>query len=205
MVAPHRVRPSPLLTGALLLVLPFIAASCGDTVEPVPRNGEFSHVDPAGDVPDMARPPVKHDVRRVSGFVESDTLVLTLEFDGVVEPGAAGLDHQIMGLIYFDTDENAATGGISLNGWSYYFGGLGAEYAIDVQTMYLHPMVPEGLPGTLIRTEWPGKSVRLYIPLSLLGPDDGRMNMAGIVSPPVLALDRFPNDQYLELRWSVAE
>lgn len=187
---------------ALLFFVPLFAASCADSTQPVGQNGEFLYVDAAGDVRDVANAPVVHDLRRVSGYVAADTLVITLGFAGVVDSGMDGFDRELIGVIHFDTDENPQTGGTSLMGWNVGFRGLGADYGLHLQTMTLSPMVPEGTPGTVIRTEWLGKSVRLHIALALLGPDDGSLNMSGLVSPPVAAFDYFPGDSPLELRWT---
>ena len=186
----------PLLGGLLF------AGGCGNSTEPPPRNGAFSYADPAGDDRDIAGTPVRHDLRRVSGYVDSDTLVLTLSFAGEVEPGMYVSYREIMGLIHFDVDEDPETGDISFEGWSYVFPGLGADFGLNLRTMRLHPMGDDQSPGTPIRTEWPGRSVTLYIPLELFGPDDGEINIAGVVSPPVAAFDEFPNEGFYELRWT---
>ena len=163
----------------------------------------FDVADPAGDT--AARPVGGHpavDILRVRGDFKRDSLIMTLTFASPVGPGTADLTNSIGGSIELDTDDDALTGykPPELN----FYGGsavLGVDYVYDLFSSGTTRILLFNRFGwTRALISYPGNSVVIRTPLSMLGDEDGNFSLAVNLGPYVWASDFFPNTGQLVVR-----
>jgi hypothetical protein len=163
----------------------------------------FDFADPAGDT--AARPVGGHpavDILRVRGDFKRDSLILTLTFASPVVAGTADAVNSIGGSIELDTDDNALTGykPPELN----FYGGtavLGVDYVYDLfNSGSTRILLFNRFGWTRALISYPGNSVVIRTPLSMLGDDDGNFSLAVNLGPYVWASDFFPNTGQLVVR-----
>lgn len=163
----------------------------------------FDFADPAGDT--AARPsdkPPAVDLLRVRGDFKRDSLIITLTFASPVRAGNADAANSIGGGIELDMDDNALTGYGPPD--SNRFGAsavLGVDYAVDLFNSFATGVLLFSRSGfTRATISYPGNSVVIRLPLSLLGDDDGNFALAINLGPFVWASDVFPNAGQLVVR-----
>jgi hypothetical protein len=156
----------------------------------------FDVADPAGDT--AARPVGGHpavDILRVRGDFKRDSLILTLTFASPVRPGTADATNSIGGSIELDMDDDAETGYKPPD--ANFFGGsaeIGVDYVYDLfnsNSTRLLLFSRFGMTRPLI--SYPGNSIVIRTPLSMLGDDDGNFSLSINLGPYVWASDFFPN------------
>ncbi len=158
----------------------------------------FLITDAAGDtIPTSASGFMKaHDVVSVRGDFKRDSLIVTFTFTGPVGPISAGVPAALGGYLEFDTDESGVTG-IVPSGNA--FGGsasLGVDYQVNLfeatgSSATLHA-IATGATST-VSAAFSGSTMVLRVPMRLLGNDDGRFAVVGIIGTIERPTDFFPN------------
>ena len=163
----------------------------------------FDVADPAGDT--AARPVGGHpavDILRVRGDFKRDSLILTLTFGSPVRPGTADATNSIGGSIELDMDDDAETGYRPPD--ANFFGGsaeIGVDYVYDLfNSTPTRILLFSRLALTRPTISYPGNSVVIRTPLSMLGDDDGNFSLSINLGPYVWASDFFPNAGELVVR-----
>lgn len=163
----------------------------------------FDIADPAGDT--ATRPagrPAAVDILRIRGDFKRDSLILTLTFGSPVRPGTADAANSIGGSIELDTDDDALTGYRPPD--ANFFGGsaeIGVDYVFDLfSSSSTRVMLFSRLGWTRPTISYPGNSVVIRTPLSMLGDDDGNFSLSINLGPYVWASDYFPNIGQLVVR-----
>ncbi|MEX2158635.1 MAG: dockerin type I domain-containing protein [Dehalococcoidia bacterium] len=162
---------------------------------PVIINGESA----GGLPPDNVRP----DITRVAGGADNENVCLTIEFADPIDPPSEQTDNAVVGLIAFDSDENAATGfggivdsycgpsGLGVDAELSAFSGTGVLVPI---TEYFEGPRPLGAEQeahyALVR--YGDRAITLIIPLKALG-GDASFNMAAVFGSFYEPTDCAPN------------
>jgi len=164
----------------------------------------FDVADPAGDT--AARPAGQNnpavDLFRVRGDFKRDSLILTLTFAKPVRPGNSDQSNAIGGEIEFDMDDDVSTGygppdsnnyGASAN--------LGVDYVVDLFNSFSTGVLVFSKFGfTRALISYPGNSLVIRMPLTMVGDDDGNFAFAIDLGPFTWASDIFPNVGQLATR-----
>ena len=164
----------------------------------------FDVADPAGDT--AARPVGQTnpavDLLRVRGDFKRDSLILTLTFAKPVRPGNSDTFNSIGGEIEFDMDDDVSTGygppdsnnfGASAN--------LGVDYVVDLFNSFSTGVLVFSKFGfTRALISYPGNSLVIRMPLTMVGDDDGNFSLAIDLGPFTWASDVFPNAGQLATR-----
>jgi len=163
----------------------------------------FDFADPAGDT--AARPVGGHpavDILRVRGDFKRDSLILTLTFASPVTFGTADAANSIGGSIELDMDDNSETGYRPPD--ANFFGGtaeIGVDYVYDLfNSTPTRLLLFSRLGMTRPLISYPGNSLVIRTPLSMLGDDDGNFSLSINLGPYVWASDFFPNAGQLVVR-----
>jgi len=134
------------------------------------------------------------------------SLTIVLTFHNAISPWLAGALTSVGGYIDIDADQNTLTGFESAS--DYYrpasdagVSGLGDEYIVSLFqnangsfTVY---DANDSL-GTVMPT-YDAQSITMTIPLTLLGNDDGNMNLGALIGSPNEPTDIVPSDGHLTL------
>lgn len=158
-----------------------------------------SATDPAGDTLGITQPQI--DFSFLSAQVFGSNLVIDLQFTGSITHPTSGLPNAIDGFVDIDADQNGNTGREpwvdSLTGSS--TTGMGNEYYLDLLTYESGDgavdLVEEPGETTVGRcpTSFSGTSLRVEIPLALLGGDTEVDVAAAIGTRTELPTDVVPN------------
>lgn len=207
----HHLSRSLLARVTVCAVAAVLLGACGDDpAGPVPDPDgtlAFSFSDPAGDtLPNTERDPNRAiDLLSIAGRYKPDSLIVQLRFAATVRPPSTGAANSLVGLVEFDTDENARTGGESIVDLFGGQSGLGPEYAAVFagdggNEVILINLISEAVVGGIPAT-FTGDLVTLRIPLSQLGGDDGNFKFAAIFGTVDRPTDIAPNSgSYLARR-----
>jgi len=163
----------------------------------------FDVADPEGDT--AARPagkPPAVDILRVRADFKRDSLILTVTLGSPVRPGSADAGNSVGGSIELDMDNDALTGykppDINLFGGSAL---LGVDYVYDLFDSFPTGVLLFSKAGwTRPSISYPGNSIVIRTPMSMLGDDDGNFALAINIGPFVWASDVFPNNGRLLYR-----
>lgn len=157
----------------------------------------FDVADPAGDT--AARPANQTnpavDILRVRGDFKRDSLILTLTFASPVRPGNSDTFNSIGGEIELDIDDNESTGygPPDIN----FYGGtatLGVDYVVNLFDSFATGVLVFSRFGfTRASISYPGNSLVIRMPLTMVGDDDGNFSLAIDLGPFTWASDVFPN------------
>lgn len=162
----------------------------------------FDVADPAGDT--MAHSdtlPPAIDILRLRGDFKRDSLILTMTFAAPVRPSNAQAPNSIGGEIEMDMDDDALTGRPPDSNMFGASAVIGVDYLIDLFDAFpVLLLVQSRLGITHARVSYPGNSIVIRLPLSMLGDDDGNFALASVVGPYVWASDLFPNTGQLVVR-----
>jgi hypothetical protein len=164
----------------------------------------FDVADPAGDT--LARPVGQTnpaiDLLRVRGDFKRDSLIITLTFAKPVRASNSDTFNSIGGEIEFDMDDDVTTGygppdsniyGASAN--------LGVDYVVNLFNSFSTGVLVFSKFGfTRALISYPGNSVVIRMPLSMVGDDDGNFSLAMNLGPFTWASDVFPNAGQLVTR-----
>jgi hypothetical protein len=167
--------------------------------------GQAVVTDPAGD--GFATPAAEHstppDLVQVRAWVEAGQLQIKMWYTDFPESGVRGGEDALVGYVDLDTDQNPRTGTMPFTdrlrpgpGST----GLGAEFSVSLFTTSDRFDVLDAagnLVGT-VRSRFAGNTVRMWIPLSLIG-DDGLVNLAVVVGTRLGPTDIAPDDGNLAM------
>ncbi len=156
--------------------------------------GASAAEDPLGDTTGL---PPNHDITGLSATVEGDQLVLSISFANSILPSLPGGDDGVFTYFELDTDQDSSTGEPAFQnqlGQPGQQGGpLGVEYRVLVS-----PFDPNS--ATVFDTQFnqvgtapvvlTETSIEVRVPLSVLGQDDGNLNLGTIVGHQ----NAFPSD-----------
>lgn len=162
-------------------------------------------VDPSSDGFGTGQPPgsVPPQLIRLSAAPDGGNLIVRFEFQFAVVQQTTGGPNVVTGYLDIDTDQNVATGiqpatdvfrpgaGSTGMGSEFFVAMFGGPYDI-VRTS-------DGLTTGTIVPVFVGNRITLAIPLTLLGGDDGRINLAVVVGTDVEPTDIAPNDGNLRV------
>jgi len=154
--------------------------------------------DPAGDT--FGSLPVQHDLVEMLVETEGSELVVELDFAAAVSPADSGASNALAGTIDVDTDQNPTTGSPgAVDAFSPNDSGLGVNHFVELggySAATGDVPVLDALAGT-VTGRAPAKfgpnKVTLFIPLALLGDDDGHAHVAAVVGTPSEPTDAAPD------------
>jgi len=154
--------------------------------------------DAAGDtIPTSASGFMKaHDVVSVRGEFKRDSLIVTFTFTGPVGPISAGGPAAVGGYLEFDTDESGATGIVPSGNAFGGSAGLGVDYQVNLFDATSSSAALRAIStgaNASVAASFAGNSIVLRIPMRLLGNDDGRFAVVGILGTIERPTDLFPN------------
>jgi hypothetical protein len=193
------------MTGDRALAIAILAAvcltlSCSDSSGPSGTVSAFVN-DPAGDQfgTDSVRPDlVKLTVTRDAGGID-----VVLDFAANAISLLTDTIHGVGGLVDFDVDQDSTTGLVT---WTDIFGGssgMGEEYYLQFLDYQLDSTVSvHDSNGTLtgsVRPVFSGKRVSFRILKTMLGNDDGFMNVAVVVGNNIGPTDLAPDTGHLKV------
>ena len=148
--------------------------------------------DPAGDT--FGSLAVQHDLVELAVETEGSELVVEAVFAAAVYPADSGAANALAGTIDIDTDRNPTTGAPgAVDAFSPNDSGLGVNHFLDLggySAATGDAPVLDALAGTVTGrapVRFGARSVTVFIPLALLGGDDGAADVAavfGTVSEP---------------------
>jgi hypothetical protein len=159
----------------------------------------FNLVDPSNDTIPPDTDTIEFDraidVLSVQGIFKRDSLILTITFASPVAFGSH--PNSLAGFVEFDIDDNADTG----------FGPLSNQYGASANAAVEYALFLDGETGTSIggvlnivgntitpvSASYPGNTIVIHIPMSLLGGDDGNFTIVGVLGSFDRATDFFPN------------
>lgn len=165
---------------------------------PDPSGDEFSSSASDGLVPP--------DLISVGAARDGESLLLRLEFvDDVVSDDAGG-PNVMVGFLDLDTDQDPGTGEVAqtdINRPGTGSTGLGVEFVL-VMVMagtgnYQVFDIVNGVETGTVIPQFLGNIVQVSVPLSMLGDDDGDVNLATVVGTEPEATDIAPDDGHLDV------
>jgi hypothetical protein len=146
---------------------------------------------------------VQHDITTFSG--QQGSVAIVLQFNGPIARASANVANSVGGYVYIDTDQNGATGSQAITdqfrpdaGST----GLGVEFHVilfdntDGSLSVLDQTLTEV--GRVTPT-FGATSLSFTVPLSLLGNDDGNVDLATVIGTPAEPTDIAPNSGNLAL------
>ena len=153
--------------------------------------------DPAGDAFNATA--VRHDITGISADIVGSTLIVTMNFAGVISPPNSGRADELVGFIEFDTDGNSDEP--SANAANCTASGqqapIGTDYLVDLfsgntTTNFVFDLAGSAVSGTA-PTTYASNSLTLNIPLSALGSPSGAIRVAAVVGTRDGPTDCAPN------------
>lgn len=161
--------------------------------------------DPTNDTFDVAMGFTTPDVTALVAGSDDRNLIILIELVQEVVYGGNGEPNELGGLVDIDVDQDSTTGRLP---WTDLFGdgtgstGMGTDYYVttfsgnedgtysvwDGIDRFVGTIMPEFGNGTVV----------LRIPLSLLGGDEGNVNVAAVVGSPAVPTDVVPNSGHLD-------
>jgi hypothetical protein len=184
-----------------------VTASLDALAETFRLLGLATTIDPMGDdfataASDGLVPP---DLLSVGAAVDDGDLVLRLEFADAVVSDDAGGPNVVTGFVDLDVDQELTTGIVSnVDNFRPDAGdsGLGMDYFVRMRMegsgSYDVVDVLSGITGS-VTPDFDDNVLILRVPLSLLGDDDGALNLAIIVGTDPEPTDIAPDDGHLVL------
>lgn len=160
--------------------------------------GQALLIDPAGDQFAAAEHYVPPDVVQLKAWVEAGELQIRIWFTDFPQPGDWADDEALAGYVDLDVDQNPATGATPFtdrlrpgSGST----GLGAEFSVALFAANGRFDVLDKRGSVIgnVRSRFAGNTVRMWIPLSLIG-DDGLVDLAVIVGTVQQLSDIAPDD-----------
>ena len=184
-----------------MLVAAGLALSCNDSSGP--GGDTASATDPSGDV--FGADSIKPDLTRVTVTHDGGGLLIVMEFTANPIPIFKDSIYGTGGIVDLDVDQDSTTGsqtwadfyrpsGSSGMGEEYYlqFLSYGADSTVSVNT-------DAGAPTGSVRPVFNGKQVSLRIPLTMIGNDDGSVNVAVLVGSKLAPSDVAPNAGHIKV------
>jgi hypothetical protein len=196
------------LEGGLALIVARLLTGQSDTVAVIVfRSLTNSVTDPLGDTFETSASDglVPPDVVVFGAEVEGGELVIQIEFAQPVVSVVDGGPNVAVGFVDIDVDQDSTTGGFSnTDGFRPDTGstGMGIEYYIQLfaeDTLGNVPIIDytgELMPDS-IRPVYSGNLLIMRIPLSALGNDDGKVNLATVLGTQPEPTDIAPNSGHL--------
>ncbi len=186
-----------------ILVAACFALSCGsDSAGP---SGKVTATvnDPSGD--QFGTDSVQPDLVKLTVTSDSTGIDVTLDLVANAVSLLTDTIHGVGGYIDIDTDQDSLTGVQTLTDFYRPTGstGMGEEYVVDFvipaadSTVFVYDTA--GFQTGSIRPVFSGKRVTFRIPLSMLGNDDGFVNVAVIVGNFFEPTDLTPNNGHLKV------
>lgn len=158
--------------------------------------------DPTGDT--YGTIGVQHDITTFSSQQGSITIVI--QFNGPISRSSANVANSVGGYLDIDVDQNGATGGMgATDAFRPDAGstGLGVEFLVD---LFDNPdgslSVRENAGGTEVGTVMPtfgATSITFTIPQSMIGSDDGNVDLATVIGSLDEPTDIAPNTGHMTL------
>jgi hypothetical protein len=169
-----------LVTGISCNIM-YVEGDAGPESEDVFQSAEV-FIDDAGDT--FGFESVQHDILSVE--VAPGSIMMRVRFNGSISPPSPGMNtDEILGYIELDTDQNGMTGATPI--MDIYGGpsGLGIEYSIrlfeyDTSFRVLPVYDDTGNLAGYVSADFTVNAVTLEIPLSVVGNDDGNVDI-GII------------------------
>jgi len=179
---------------SLILLIAVSLFSCGSSSNSG-LQGYNEVLDPSGDYvtwESQGRAPERfYDIISIVQWIQDNNLMLDLEFDKDVilpPPGAVPSDPILSGYIWFDTDQDGSTGGGNpLTSLCSNAPSLDGDYVISLYSRLANgnyeiqddrgfePVTGEAVPSASVNF------LRLTIPLSALGDDDGNIDVYAVL------------------------
>lgn len=184
-------------------VLAFLClAACGDSTSPdagIVR--EFAFDDPVGDTALFAGSEDSFpalDVRRVSGVVTADSLILTLELTTPIVPVSDAAPNSLAVLLGIDADDDSTTGSVAVTDPFPNRADAMVEYWILTDDMSGGNAEAQsaltGDPVGVFPTSYGPSSITMRIPLSAIGVRaGGRFRMVGVIGTSQRSTDLIPD------------
>ncbi len=157
--------------------------------------------DPAGDT--FGQLALQHDVITFSAGRLDSVLVFQLVFSGTISPADSGLPNALVGAIDIDADQNSGTGGLGVaDTFCPNPPGLGIEYGVDMFSYNsgtgTMPIVDQnGTPVGNANATFQPNAVTIFVPLSLIGGDEGFVDTAAVAGTVDEPTDCAPDGQSL--------
>ncbi|MEO6197060.1 MAG: hypothetical protein ABIP58_03020, partial [Dehalococcoidia bacterium] len=149
----------------------------------------FAFADPVGD--GFGSLPGGHDITGLLVLgADFSTVCVTLEFDGPVSPWGAVDGHEVGGYIDFDTDENAATGGSSVDYYCPSPAGIGADAVVDLFS-YSGGTVSVYGSGGIVTVIFGATSLTVVMPSTIIG--DASFLVGSVIGTRLEPTDCVPN------------
>jgi hypothetical protein len=178
----------------------------GPVEDPVTR--AFLQVDPAGDTLVLAG--FDHTVRAIDlvaiqGDFKGDTLILTLAFTAPVVGATLGASNSLQGEIEFDLDDNPGTGAEPFSNTFGATANLGIDCYVDLFHSTATAVAVTNL-STGVTTDaianYPGNTMIIRIPKSVLSGNSGNFDLVGIVGVLERPTDVVPNSGFIAVHRS---
>lgn len=183
-------------TATVMGLAPATFTGIGQAVITDPAGDEFSTDASAGLVPP--------DIVKLTAWPEAGNLRIEIEFVDNVVSEVTGGPNVVVGWVDIDSDQNPATGTMPLTDDFRPAGGstgMGSDYVVQLFTLSGNFDVFDSAfmsVGTITPT-FSGNTLSMAIPLSLLGGDDGFVNLATVVGTVPEPTDIAPDNQSLML------
>lgn len=186
-----------------ILVAACFALSCGSDSAGPGGNLTASVVDPSGD--QFGTDSIQPDLVKMTVTRDTGGITVDLDFAANVQSPFVDPNYGIVGFLDFDTDQDSTTGietatdALRATGST----GMGEEFFVD----FLNPAADStvfvldtlGSQTGSVRPVFSGKRVSFRIPRSMLGNDDGFMNVAAIIGSVLEPTDLAPNSGHLKV------
>jgi MYXO-CTERM domain-containing protein len=166
------IRPSVSLFGCAITAL---------LLGQAPARAEILYPDPTGDT--FGTSSLKLDITAIGSTLTATTLSFRVVFASPIAPPSAFATNSAVGFVDIDTDQNPGTAG---PGGHPSFGpgltGLGTDFYLDLFSEAFSPGFVDvidtatGFPTGSAPITFGSNFLRIDVPLSLLGNDDGRTN-----------------------------
>ena len=187
---------------ATISILVALSLGCSDAVSPALNDSTTTVSDPTGDV--FGSSIVQWDATALTLTRDSTSITVAIDFSaGIISP-TSGDPAAMIGFVEFDVDQDAATGNASTvdefrpNGGAT---GMGTDYALvlsdyasDSSVAVIDAM---GNATGRVKPVFDGRRITIRIPLTLVGGDDGGLNVAAIVGALGVPSDIVPENGHL--------
>lgn len=150
----------------------------------------FAFADPVGDDFGYGSLPDDHDITGLSVVGDASTVCLTMDFTGPVSPWGATDGHEVGGYIDFDTDEDAATGGSSVDYYCPSPAGIGADAVVDLFS-YSGGTVSVYGSGGIVTVIFGAASLTVVMPSTIIG--DASFLVGSVIGTRLQPTDCVPN------------
>jgi hypothetical protein len=174
------------------------------------------HLDPAGDTFGVGV--VQHDIINISSTINAGLLTLSIVFSDTISPPGTGNPDDVIGFIDIDRDGSPLSGVQSFS--SIYCPmppTLGMDYFIPLPTydsgtntmllIFVDEFTGSAIPAGTVNTSFTSNSVTIEIPLSflsVLGPEEGIIDIASVVGSTLAPTDCAPDNIALTSRLEVS-